>query len=170
MTAFPKTIHFMGLNTPVGVEASVRNLEVEGQIPPEIRGAFFRAVPDPGVPPKFEDDIVLSGDGMIARFLFEDGAVDYDIRYVRTARYEAERKARKALFGRYRNPFTDDASVRGVDRTVANTTPIWHGGRLLMTKEDGLPYEIDPHTLETIGRWTYGGKLRSETMTAEIGR
>jgi carotenoid cleavage dioxygenase len=166
VTAFPKTIHFMGLNTPVGVEASVRNLEVEGQIPPEIRGAFFRAVPDPGVPPKFEDDIVLSGDGMIARFLFEDGAVDYDIRYVRTARYEAERKARKALFGRYRNPFTDDASVRGVDRTVANTTPIWHGGRLLMTKEDGLPYEIDPHTLETIGRWTYGGKLRSETMTA----
>lgn len=166
MTAFPKTIHFMGLNTPVGIEASVRNLPVIGEIPPEVEGAFFRAVPDPGVPPKFEDDIVLSGDGMIARFLFEKGAVDYDIRYVRTARYKAERQARKALFGRYRNPFTDDPAVKGVDRTVANTTPIWHAGRLFMTKEDGRPYEINPHTLETIGSWDYHGALRSETMTA----
>jgi hypothetical protein len=44
---------------------------------------------------------------------------------------------RRALFGRYRNPFTDDPAVAGVDRTVANTTPIWHAGRLLMAKEDG---------------------------------
>lgn len=166
MTTFPKTIHFAGTNTPVGIEASIRNLPVIGQIPWEVEGAFFRAVPDPALPPKFEDEIALSGDGMVARFLIEKGAVDYDIRFVRTARYEAEREARKALFGRYRNPFTDDPSVAGVDRTVANTTPIWHAGRLFMTKEDGLPYEINPHTLETVGRWNYHGALRSETMTA----
>ena len=35
-----------------------------------------------------------------------------------------------------------------------------------MTKEDALAYEVNPHTLETIGPWTYGGKLRSPTMTA----
>ena len=52
MSAFPQTIHFMGLNTPVGIEASVRNLPVIGEIPPEIEGAFFRA-PDPAPPPKF---------------------------------------------------------------------------------------------------------------------
>jgi len=166
MGAFPGTIHFTGLNTPVGIEASVRNLDVIGVIPPEVQGAFFRAVPDPAVPPKFADEIALSGDGMVARFLIENGAVDYDIRFVHTARYEAEKTARKALFGRYRNPFTDDASVAGVDRTVANTTPIWHAGRLFMTKEDGLPYEVNPHTLETVGRWNYHGALRSETMTA----
>ena len=166
MTAFPKTYHFAGLNTPVGIEASVRNLPVLGEIPREVEGAFFRAVPDPAHAPKHADDNMLSGDGMIARFLIEGGAVDYDIKYVRTARYEAERKARKALFGRYRNPFTDDPEVQGVDRTVANTTPIWHAGRLFMTKEDGRPYEINPHTLETVGRWDYHGALRSETMTA----
>lgn len=168
MTTFPKTYHFTGLNTPVGIEASIRNLTVTGEIPSEINGAFFRAVPDPAVSPKFADDNVLSGDGMVARFLIEDGAVDYDIKYVRTARYEAERKARKALFGRYRNPFTDDAAVQGVDRTVANTTPVWHAGRLFMTKEDGLPYEINPHTLETVGRWDFGGALKSQTMTAHV--
>jgi len=166
MAAFPRTVHFTGLNVPVGIEASVRNLPVEGEIPPEIEGAFFRAVPDPAHAPMFEDDIALSGDGMIARFLIERGHVDYDIRYVRTARYEAERKARRALFGQYRNPFTDDPSVAGVDRTVANTTPIWHAGRLFMTKEDGRAYEVNPHTLETVGPWDYHGALRSQTMTA----
>ena len=61
MGAFPGTIHFTGLNTPVGIEASVRNLDVIGVIPPEVQGAFFRAVPDPAVPPKFADEIALSG-------------------------------------------------------------------------------------------------------------
>jgi carotenoid cleavage dioxygenase len=134
--------------------------------PPEIDGAFFRAVPDPAHAPMYEDDIALSGDGMISKFTIQAGKVDYAIRYVETARYLAERTARRALFGQYRNPFTDDASVAGQDRTVANTTPVWHAGRLFMTKEDGLAYEIDPVTLDTRGRWDFYGALKSETFTA----
>ena len=166
MGAFPQTIHFIGSNTPRQLELSKRNLSVEGEIPAEIEGAFFRAVPDNAHSPMFDDDIALNHDGMIARFNFEGGAVDFDIRYVETERYLAEKKARRALFGRYRNPFTDDPSVEGVDRTVANTTPVWHAGRLFMTKEDGRGYEINPHTLATAGKWDYQGKLRSETFTA----
>jgi carotenoid cleavage dioxygenase len=37
-----------------------------------------------------------------------------------------------------------------------------------MTKEDGRPYRIDPRTLETCGRHDFGGKLRSETVTAHV--
>ncbi|OHC94235.1 MAG: carotenoid oxygenase [Sphingomonadales bacterium RIFCSPLOWO2_12_FULL_63_15] len=166
MANFPKTIHFTGLNTPVGIEWSARNLDVIGDIPAEVHGAFFRAVPDPAVPPMYADDIVLSGDGMVARFAISGGKVDYAIRYVETERYRLERDARRALFGQYRNPFTDDPAAQGKDRTVANTTPVWHAGRLFMTKEDGLGYEINPHTLETIGRWNYYGALRSQTFTA----
>src|SRR5688500_9735635 len=168
MNAFPQTIRFIGSNTPRRLEISVRDLEVEGTIPLEIDGAFFRAVPDNAHKPMFEDDVALNADGMIARFNFEGGAVDYDIRYVETERYVAEKNARRALFGRYRNPFTDDPSVQGVDRTVANTTPVWHAGRLFMTKEDGRPYEVNPHTLETVGSYNFGGKLKSETMTAHV--
>ncbi|MGZ3235072.1 MAG: carotenoid oxygenase family protein, partial [Croceibacterium sp.] len=146
MGAFPQTIHFIGSNTPRRTEISKRNLEVEGEIPAEVDGAFFRAVPDNAHAPMFEDDIALNADGMIARFNIENGAADFDIKYVETERYKAEKKARRALFGRYRNPFTDDPSVKGVDRTVSNTTPVWHGGRLFMTKEDGRGYEINPHT------------------------
>ena len=166
MGAFPQSLHFIGTNMPRRVELSVRNLAVEGEIPPEIEGSFFRAVPDNAHAPMFEDDIALNADGMISRFRFENGAVDFDIRYVETERYLAEKEARRALFGRYRNPFTDDESVTGMDRTLANTTPVWHAGRLFMTKEDGRGYEINPHTLATEGKWDYYGALKSETFTA----
>ncbi|WP_324699199.1 carotenoid oxygenase family protein [Novosphingobium sp. RL4] len=166
MAQFPDTIHFTGLNTPIGIEWSARNLDVIGEIPADIDGAFFRAVPDPAHAPLFGDDIALSGDGMIGKFTIRDGKVDYAIRYVETARYKAEKAARRALFGQYRNPFTDTPEAAGIDRTVANTTPVWHAGRLFMTKEDGLAYEVDPETLETRGRWDYYGALKSETFTA----
>ena len=44
MNAFPQTIHFIGSNFPRRAEISLRDLEVEGTIPAEIDGAFFRAV------------------------------------------------------------------------------------------------------------------------------
>ena len=66
MNAFPQTIHFIGSNMPRRAEISVRDLEVEGEIPAEIDGAFFRAVPDNAHAPMFEDDIALNADGMIA--------------------------------------------------------------------------------------------------------
>jgi carotenoid cleavage dioxygenase len=166
MLHFPDTVHFRGLNRPVRIEAQVHDLEIEGVIPAEIEGAFFRAVPDRAFPPMYADDVILSHDGMVAKLEIKGGRASYAIRYVRTERFVAEQEAGRALFGHYRQPYSDDPAAAGIDRTVANTTPIWHGGRLYMTKEDGRGYEIDPHTLETVGRWDYGGRLRSQTMTA----
>ena len=165
---YPDSFDFQGFNVPIRMEFSIENLPVEGNIPSEIDGAFFRATPDPAHPPSVEEDTMLSGDGMISRFRIRGNAVDFAIRYVQTDRYKAERTARRALFGAYRNPYTDDPQVAGIDRSVANTTPVWHAGRLFMTKEDGLAYEVDPETLETIGRWDYHGALQSQTMTAHV--
>jgi carotenoid cleavage dioxygenase-like enzyme len=169
MGDYPRTPDFLGLNEPVGKEVSFRGLAIEGVIPVDVRGSFFRATPDPAFAPFIEDDNVLSGDGMISRLrINEDGSADFDSKYVATARHLADVAAGKALFGRYRNPYTDDPSVAGVDRTLANTTPVWHAGKLLMTKEDGHPYQVDPHTLETIGSYDFDGLLKSETMTAHV--
>jgi carotenoid cleavage dioxygenase len=168
--SFPAIPDYLGLNTPVGKEVSIKGLTAsEGTIPAEVRGAFFRAVPDPVFAPMFENDSALSDDGMISRILFhEDGTVDYDIKFVQTARWKAEHEAGRRLFGRYRNPFTDDPSVAGVERTVSNTTPIFHAGKLILTKEDGPGNLVDPHTLETIGEYDFGGKLKSKTMTPHV--
>lgn len=98
MPGFPNTPDYTELNTPVRQELDLRSLPVEGTIPPEISGAFFRAVPDPAHEPMFEDDTGLSADGMIARFLINNGNVDYAIKYVETARYLAEKKSWQSAF------------------------------------------------------------------------
>ncbi len=169
MGGFPQTPYFLGLNEPVGQEVALTGLQVSGTIPSEIRGSFYRAVPDPAYPPKFENDHTLSGDGMVSRLSFNtDGSVDFAMKFVDTARHLAEAELGRARFGKYRNSWTDDADVAGIDRTVANTTPIWHAGKLLMAKEDGRPYQVDPITLETLGSYDFGGKLKSDTVTAHV--
>jgi carotenoid cleavage dioxygenase len=169
MGAFPQHQNYVGLNSPQGDEYSIADLTVEGTIPAEVEGVFFRAVPNPAYPPFLEDSAAfLSADGMIGAIRFAGGKASIDLRWVQTARHKAEAAAGQALFGKYRNTFTDKAEVRGVDRTAANTTPVWHAGRLLMCKEDGRPYRIDPATLETLGSHDFGGALKSETMTAHV--
>ncbi len=169
MRHFPDTFEYTGLNTPLGEEYEISSLAVDGRIPADVDGVFFRAVPDPAFPPFTEDGgAILSGDGMVSAIRFAGGKVRCAMRYVQTERHQAEVAAGRALFGKYRNPYTDRPEARGIDRTVANTTPVWHAGRLLMTKEDGRPYRVDPHSLETLGRHDFGGKLRSETMSAHV--
>ena len=163
---FPKTTAFSGYNAPSRVEADIFDLEIDGELPAELKGVWYRMTPDPQFPPRLGDDFYISGDGMISAFRFEGGHVDYRSRFVRTERFLAERAARRALYGAYRNRFTDETSVAGLDRTVANTSPIWHAGRLFASKEDGLPYEVDPDTLETLGRFDWDGRLKSVTVSA----
>ena len=74
---YPDTPEFMGLNTPIRTESHSSDLVVEGILPPELNGAFFRAVPDPAFPPRYPADTAISGDGMISRFLFKGGRVEY---------------------------------------------------------------------------------------------
>jgi len=169
MDRFPDTLEYTGLNKPVGEEYDIASLDVDGDIPVDVEGAFFRAVPDPAFPPFVEDGgAILSGDGTVSAIRFAGGKVSCAMRFVQTARHQAEVAAGRALFGKYRNPYTDRAEASGLDRTVANTTPVFHAGRLLLSKEDGRPYRVDPETLETIGSYDFGGKLRSQTVSAHV--
>jgi len=96
----------------------------------------------------------------------QNGHADFKQRFVKTDRYTAETAARKALFGRYRNIFTDDELVKGVIRTASNTNVVFWRGMLLALKEDGPPFAMDPVTLETIGRYDFEGQILSPTFTA----
>src|ERR1700736_5270063 len=169
MAGFPDTPDYSGLNSPIGEEYELKSLAVEGRIPVEVEGTFFRAVPDPAFPPFVEVGAAgLSGAGMVSAMPTPRAEPSFAIRYVQTERHNAEVAAGRALFGKYRNPYTDKQEAEGLDRTVANTTPVWHAGRLLLTKEDGRPYRVDPRTLTTIGRYDFGGKLKSATVTAHV--
>ncbi|KAF4443388.1 hypothetical protein F53441_11437 [Fusarium austroafricanum] len=163
---YPNTASFSGFNKPFRLEGDIFDLEVDGTIPPEINGTFYRVQPDHRFPPVFEDDIHFNGDGNITAIRIKDGHADYKQRYVRTDRFLAETSARKSLFGRYRNPFTDSELVKSVIRTAANTNINFWRGMLLASKEDGPPYAMDPTTLETIGRYDFEGQIQAPTMTA----
>lgn len=165
-TAFPETMDFSGFNAPSRIECDIYDLVIEGTLPAEIEGTWYRSVPDPQYPPRLGHDTFLSGDGMVSAMRFANGHADFKQRYVHTERFQNERTARRSLYGLYRNAYTDDPSVQGGNRSVSNTTPLWHGGKLFALKEDGLPMEMHPHTLATLGAWNFDGKLRSQTMTA----
>ena len=163
---FPQDLVFSGYAAPVRIEADVSDLEIEGDIPPELNGTFYRNSADHRFPPRLGKDIFLNGDGMVHMVRIADGHADLKTRYVRTDKFKLEAAARKALFGAYRNPFTDDPIVKGKNRGTANTSVLWHGGKLLALKEDSRPMVLDPDTLETKGHWDFGGKLKSRTFTA----
>ena len=91
MRSFPTGPEFTGLNAPIGAEYELEELPVEGRIPAEIAGTFFRAIPDPAFPPYIEDGAaVISGDGMVSALRFTPGRVSFAIRYVQTERHKAE--------------------------------------------------------------------------------
>ncbi|KAK3346045.1 carotenoid oxygenase [Lasiosphaeria hispida] len=163
---FPATPVFASMNRPSRVEVDVLDLEVSGTLPADIDGTFFRVQPDHRFPPVFEDDIHFNGDGSVTAIRIGGGHADVKQRYVRTERYRLETAARRSLFGRYRNPFTDNESVKGVIRTASNTNVVFWRGMLLATKEDGPPFAMDPATLETMGRYDFEGQILSPTFTA----
>lgn len=163
---FPDTLVFKGYAAPVRIEGEVRDLEIVGSIPAGLAGSYVRASADHAFPPRFEDDIFLNGDGMIHMIRLQDGHADLTTRYVQTEKLRLERAARRALFGRYRNPYTSDPSVFEKDGNTANTSILWHAGRLFALKEAARPVELDPATLATIGPHDFAGKLTGQTFTA----
>lgn len=163
---FPDQLIYRGYAAPVRIEGDVYDLEVEGRIPAALDGAYYRASADPQYPARLGKDIFINGDGMIHMVRIDGGHADLKTRYVRTPKLLAERAARRALFGAYRNPFTDDPAVAGIDSNTANTTAFWHHGRLYALKESARPTELDPLTLETRGSCDFGGRLTSRTFTA----
>jgi len=166
MPRFPDIPMFQGISAPSRIELELHDLEADGEIPGDLQGAFYRVAPDHQYPPRFLDDVPFNADGTISRFLFENGRVHLLHRYVQTERFKLERAAGRALYGKYRNPFTDDPSVAGKSRNLANTTPLVWDSKLLALREDSPPIAMDPLTLETLGDWRFHGTLDAPTFTA----
>lgn len=166
MTRFPAN-DFQDFEAPMRVEADIAGLEVvQGEVPDHLSGTYYRVVCDRQWPSFMENDLFFNEDGMAMYFRFHKGRVDFRSRYVRTPRYEAENQASRALFGGYRNPGTDEESVAGTRRGLANTNVFFHGGKLYASKEDSPPLLLDPVTLETVGEYSFEGALTSQTCTA----
>ena len=103
---------------------------------------------------------------MVDAFRIRNGHVDFKHRYVRTQKFITERAARKSVFGKYRNRWTDDEEVRWMIHATANTHVVYYDGVLLALKEDSKPYAMDPTSLKTLGPYDFRGQYTSPTHTA----
>ena len=109
-----------GLPQLFRAELDIHDCEVEGKIPGDLNGNFYRTGPDAQYP-MAPGNIPFDGEGHVSLFCIANGRVDFKSRFVRNQRYVAQDKAGKILFPMYRNPYLDDPSVKGLSRGTHNT-------------------------------------------------
>jgi all-trans-8'-apo-beta-carotenal 15,15'-oxygenase len=137
--------------------------EIQGEIPAEVRGTLFRNGPGRLKIGPYKYGHWFDGDGMLNAITLQDGELHYRNRYVRTPKYVKETAAQKIL---YRGVGTQRPGgfLNNMFRfpgNAANTSVVYHGGKLLTLWEGGAPWEVDPTTLETVGAWNFDGQLKT---------
>ena len=174
LSAYPAHPNLGGGFAPYLHEDETTVLEVQGEIPRELYGTLYRNGPNPQFPPRGGLDYHwFDGDGMIHAVSLENGQARYKNRWVRTRRFELERRAGRALFGGLTSMAqTDPEAWRALEARglspyeriqlaadAGNTNVIWHARKLLALLEIANPTELDPRTLETLGAQDYAGRL-----------
>jgi carotenoid cleavage dioxygenase-like enzyme len=162
----PSTIpQLSGRFEPVGTEIEADALSVEGRLPSDLAGAYFRNGPNPKFTPLGSYTYPLEGDAMVHGLWIEKGSARYANRWVRTKGMAAEERAGRSLYGGLMTPAFVDMSLLGADpdpgwpfRLDPFVNVVRHSGRYLALEEGTPPYEIT-RELETVGLFDFGGAL-----------
>lgn len=149
---------------PVKKEITADNLTVEGELPKELEGMFLRNGPNPQFKP-IGLHHWLDGDGMLHCVEISNGKASYRNRYIRTDGFKVEQTQAKAIWPGLLNLPRFDTPYGLMMKNTANTSCVFHAGKLLALWEAGAPYEIGLPDLETVGVYTFKDKLAS-TFTA----
>lgn len=157
---------YLEVNKSVSKEYSNEPLKaIKGKIPDGLVGTLYRNGNGNHQHMGTPYDHVFDGDGMINKFEISQQGVLYSNAFVKTREFQEEVKAGKML---YRSFGTNIPGgwLKNIGRlrfkNAANTNVIMFGGKMLALWEGGLPHEIDPETLTTIGRYDYDGLLKND--------
>ncbi len=132
------------------IDVSATALEVEGEIPKDMDGAYLRNGPNPRQKPK-NPYHPFDGDGFVHGLYFRDGQVSYRNSQIQTAALLREQEEGQAVWPGVMGPF-DFSLPDSPIKDTANTDIIWHNGRLIaLWYNSGIPYTLDPVTLENLG-------------------
>jgi carotenoid cleavage dioxygenase-like enzyme len=137
-------------------------LEVsEGYIPDYVRGTWYL-----NGPARFKRNGLdyrhwLDGDGMICAVHFDNNGIRFKSRYIRSRKLSDEENAGRPLFRTFGTTFQGSQMNRvgNALESPVNVSVYAMGDRLLACGEQGLPWELDPETLETRGQFTFNGRL-----------
>ncbi|WP_375494336.1 carotenoid oxygenase family protein [uncultured Nostoc sp.] len=144
---------------PIHEEITTDKLSVIGELPLQLSGMFVRNGPNPQWTPIGQYHW-FDGDGMLHGVQISNGVATYRNRYIQTTGWKKEREAGKALWSGLLEPPQMD-NPHGPHKNTANTALVWHAGQMLALNEGGKPHAIKLPELDTIGEYTYNGKLVS---------
>ncbi len=165
----PSTGYLRGFHSLELERTEPTPLEVDGQIPPELRGTLYRIGPA-------RHDIYgerlahwFDGDGMVHAIELREGSPRYLNRFVQHTAHVEEDAAQQRLYGSFGTPAPGSRfnrfRRRKQRRNPANTNVIVHDGKLLALCEGGRPWHLDPADLSTIGEEVLGGALDEDEAT-----
>lgn len=142
--------YLSGPFAPVFRECILQDLPVEGAIPTDMEGIYLRNGPNPRFAPPGRYH-AFDGDGMLHSAHFSAGKLTYRNRWIRTDAWQEEDNAGE---GRYRGVMD---TLKGREdqplKNSANTDIVGHAGKAVASwYQAGVPYWIDPVTLETLGK------------------
>lgn len=143
-----------GNNAPVTKECFSDTMTVIGEVPKDLNGIYFRNGPNAYYQPDWRYH-AYDGDGMVHAVQFDQGKVSYRNRWVQTQGLQEEREAGHSLWKGLKEPMRQDRPDQPLKNT-ANTDVKFHAGRIVaMWYRSGMPYALDPVTLETLGTADY---------------
>lgn len=144
-----------GNNAPIDREDVFEDMQVIGEVPADLNGLYVRNGPNAYYPPQWRYH-AYDGDGMLHAVRFEQGRVSYRNRWIDTRALQHEKAAGRAIWKGLKEPQHEDPQEPL--KNTSNTDVKYHAGRLIsMWYRSGLPYAVDPQTLETLGPADHGG-------------
>jgi carotenoid cleavage dioxygenase-like enzyme len=133
---------------------------LRAEFPAYVRGTFLF-----NGPARFERGAVryrhwLDGDGMVAALRVDEVGAYFTNRFVRSTKFTREEAEQRAVFRTFGTSFAGDELKRGIGlESPVNVSVYPFGGALLAFGEQGLPWALNPETLETRGLHTFDGQL-----------
>src|SRR5690625_2774127 len=135
------------------------DLQIRGTVPAELNGILYRNGPVRFDGGGFAAQHPFDGDGLVCRYRLDDGRVRFRSRYVRTRKFTQIQNGRGADVKGIGNRLPGWWRNLRLPADSANTHAMFHAGRLLALSDVGKPWELDPHTLATIGVCSLDGSL-----------
>lgn len=159
------------------VEVADAPCRVDGSLPGYLRGTYYINGPARFERGGFRYRHWLDGDGMVCALRFDGDGVRATSRYVRGEKFRTEEEAGRPVFRAFGTRFESDLLKRRVAlESPVNVSVYPYGDSLLAFGEQGLPYALDPASLETRGEFNFGGALNDVSpfaahpkMDAETG-
>jgi all-trans-8'-apo-beta-carotenal 15,15'-oxygenase len=154
---------------PTKFEELDRTLDcAEGRVPEFVRGVYYLNGPGRFRVGELSYRHWLDGDGMVTKLRFDAKGVHLKNRYIVSTKFVNEQEAGKPIYRTFGTSFTDSRLNRvnnGLESPV-NVSVYRFGDRLLAFGEQGLPWELHPETLTTLGQYTFNGRLNDASPFA----